>query len=124
MANEQGQPPQGSARRPLLEKVNEDLVSLNETTMKTSTPKTEITSSTRRGFLKTSATMAGTALIGALDVSRFAHAAESSTLKLGLVGWRRTRHGAAGDALTGDPGTKLWPPPTSSRTRSRLPSTH
>ncbi len=68
----------------------------------------ETTSTNRRGFLRTSATVAGTALIGALDVGRFAHAAESSTIKLGLIGCGGRGTGAAGDALTGDPGTKLW----------------
>src|SRR5512136_1729602 len=62
----------------------------------------------RRAFLRTSATVAGTAFIGALDVGRFAHAAETSTLKLGLVGCGGRGTGAAGDALTGDSATKLW----------------
>ncbi len=43
-----------------------------ETTMKTTAPTIETTSTSRRDFLKTSATVAGTALIGALDVARFA----------------------------------------------------
>ena len=47
----------------------------NEITMKTIAPNSETTSTSRRDFLKTSATVAGTALIGALDVGRFAHAA-------------------------------------------------
>ncbi len=68
----------------------------------------ETPSLTRRSFLKTSATAAGTALIGALDVARFAHAADSSTLKLGLIGCGGRGTGAAGDALAGDPGTQLW----------------
>ena len=76
--------------------------------MKTTSPTTETTSTNRRDFLKTSATVAGTALIGALDVGRFAHAAESSTIKLGLVGCGGRGTGAAGDALTADSGTKLW----------------
>src|SRR5512136_242896 len=76
--------------------------------MNTPSSKIGSTSTSRRDFLKTSATVAGTALIGTLDVGRFAHAAESSTLKLGLVGCGGRGTGAAGDALTGDPGTKLW----------------
>jgi len=76
--------------------------------MKISAQKIETTSTSRRGFLKTSATVAGTALIGALDVGRFVHAAESSTIKLGLIGCGGRGTGAAGDALTGDSGTKLW----------------
>ena len=76
--------------------------------MKTSAPKIETISTNRRGFLKTSARVAGTALIGALDVGRFAHAAESSTIKLGLVGCGGRGTGAAGDALKGDSGATLW----------------
>ena len=76
--------------------------------MKTTAQKTETTSTSRRDFLKTSATVGATALIGALDVGRFAHAAESSTIKLGLVGCGGRGTGAAGDALTGDAGTQLW----------------
>jgi myo-inositol 2-dehydrogenase / D-chiro-inositol 1-dehydrogenase len=76
--------------------------------MKTTPQTIETLSTSRRGFLKTSATVAGTALVGALDVARFAHASDSSTLKLGLVGCGGRGTGAAGDALTGDSGTKLW----------------
>jgi len=76
--------------------------------MNTSASKPEATPTSRRGFLRTSAAVTGTALVGVLDVSRFAHAAESSTLKLGLVGCGGRGTGAAGDALTGDVGTTLW----------------
>ncbi len=76
--------------------------------MNATAQKTVSTSATRRQFLKTSAAVAGTAVITALDVSRFAHAAENSTLKLGLIGCGGRGTGAAGDALTGDPGTRLW----------------
>jgi myo-inositol 2-dehydrogenase / D-chiro-inositol 1-dehydrogenase len=76
--------------------------------MKPTSPKIETTPTSRRTFLRTSATLAGTALIGTLDVGRYAHAAENSTLKLGLVGCGGRGTGAAGDALKGDPGTKLW----------------
>ena len=62
----------------------------------------------RRSFLKASVAVTGTALIGALDVSRFAHAAENNTIKLGLIGCGGRGTGAAGDALTGDAGTQLW----------------
>ncbi len=61
----------------------------------------------RRHFLKTSAAVAGTALVGALDVSRYAHAIESGTIRLGLVGCGGRGSGAASDALTGDSNTKL-----------------
>ncbi len=75
--------------------------------MKQSTPKIESTT-TRRSFLKASATVAGGALVGALDVSRFAHAAENNIIKLGLIGCGGRGTGAAGDALTSDAGTQLW----------------
>ncbi len=63
---------------------------------------------TRRTFLKSSTAAVGTALLGTLDVARFAHAQEGSTLKIGLVGCGGRGTGAASDALLGDPGTKLW----------------
>jgi predicted dehydrogenase len=52
--------------------------------------------------------VAGTALVGALDLARFAHASDTSTLKLDLIGCGGRGTGAAGDALTGDANTKLW----------------
>jgi predicted dehydrogenase len=61
----------------------------------------------RRDFLKTSAVVAGGALLGALDVGRFAHAAESNTIKLGFIGCGGRGTGAAGDAMIGNPDTKL-----------------
>ena len=66
------------------------------------------TSTNRRDFLKTSAAVAGTALIGSLDVGRFAHAAEVNTIKLGVVGCGGRGTGAVGDAMHSDAGTKLW----------------
>lgn len=57
----------------------------------------------RRDFLKTSAIVAGSAL----EMSRFAHAAESNTIKLGLIGCGGRGTGAALNALTGDANTKL-----------------
>ncbi|HCL92200.1 MAG TPA: Gfo/Idh/MocA family oxidoreductase [Verrucomicrobiota bacterium] len=76
--------------------------------MKTTAQQNQTRFTSRRGFLKTSATVAGTALIGAIDVGRFAHAAGSDTLKLGLIGCGGRGTGAAGNALTVDAGTKLW----------------
>jgi len=63
---------------------------------------------TRRNFLKNSAAVAGTAALGSLALERGVHAAESNTIKLGLVGCGGRGSGAASDALTGDPNTKLW----------------
>lgn len=57
----------------------------------------------RRDFLKTSAIVAGSVL----EISRFAHAAESNTIKLGLIGCGGRGTGAAGDALTVDANAKL-----------------
>ncbi len=76
--------------------------------MKTTVQDTATIPTNRRDFLRTSAVVAGTAVLGALDVGRFAHAAENNTIKLGLVGCGGRGTGAAGDAMTSDPGTKLW----------------
>jgi len=62
---------------------------------------------TRRDFLKTSAAAAGAAVAGGLAVSRAVHAAGSDILKVGLVGCGGRGSGAAVDALTADPHTKL-----------------
>ncbi len=76
--------------------------------MKTNAHPIQTASTSRRGFLRTSAALAGTAWIGALDPARLAHAAGSSTLKLGLIGCGGRGTGAAGDALASDSGTELW----------------
>lgn len=60
---------------------------------------------TRRAFLKSS-TMAATAL-GALDISRFAHAAGGDIIKVGMIGCGGRNAGAAVQALTADPGARL-----------------
>jgi len=63
---------------------------------------------TRRDFLKTSATVTATlAAMGALDVSRFAHAAGNDTLRIGMIGCGGRNTGAAGQALATDKGVKL-----------------
>ena len=59
----------------------------------------------RRDFLKASA-VAG-ALAGGLSVARSAHAAGSDVLKIGLIGCGGRGSGAAANALTADPNTKL-----------------
>jgi len=61
----------------------------------------------RRNFLKTSAVAAGGALLGSLEPSRFAHAAENHIIKLGLIGCGGRGAGAAADAMTADPHTVL-----------------
>lgn len=59
----------------------------------------------RRSFLKTSA--AATASLGALDISRFAHAASSDIIKVGMIGCGERNAGAGAQALTADPGARL-----------------
>jgi predicted dehydrogenase len=62
----------------------------------------------RRTFVKGSAAAAGAALLGTLKPGRYAHAAGSDVLKLGLIGCGGRGAGAASDALSADPNTKLW----------------
>lgn len=62
---------------------------------------------TRRDFLKTSAALASATAIGTLALDRAVHAAGSDTIRLGLIGCGGRGTGAASDALTADPGTKL-----------------
>jgi predicted dehydrogenase len=86
-----------------------EFIPLSKSTMKTTVPNLDNNTLNRRGFLRTSAAAAaGTALVAGLDVSRFAHAADSATLKLGLIGCGGRGTGAASDALTADAGTQLW----------------
>ena len=61
----------------------------------------------RRDFLKTSAALAGTAVLGELDISRTAHAAGSGTIKIGLIGCGGRGSGAAGNAMNAGPDIKL-----------------
>ncbi len=61
----------------------------------------------RRSFLKTSATAASVAALGGLDLSRSAHAAGSDTLKVGLIGCGGRGSGAAVNCMNGDPSVRL-----------------
>jgi len=61
----------------------------------------------RRTFLKTSTVAASAAALGALDISRTAHAAGSDALKIGMIGCGGRCAGAAVEALTADPGARL-----------------
>ena len=62
---------------------------------------------TRRNFLKTSATATAATALGALEVGRFAHAAGSDTLRVGMIGCGGRNAGAAVQALTADKGARL-----------------
>jgi myo-inositol 2-dehydrogenase/D-chiro-inositol 1-dehydrogenase len=62
---------------------------------------------TRRDFLKVSGVAASAAAIGTLDLSRSAHAAGSDILKIGMIGCGGRNSGAAVNALSADPGTRL-----------------
>ncbi len=72
--------------------------------MKKQTAKHE---TSRREFLKTSATVATALALGSLDVSRFAHAAGSDTIRIGMVGCGGRCTGAAVDAMDADQGVRL-----------------
>mgnify|MGYP000165085734 CR=1 FL=1 len=62
---------------------------------------------TRRNFLKTSATAAATMSVASLSVARFAHAAGSDVLRVGLIGAGGRNTGAGAQALKADKGTRL-----------------
>jgi predicted dehydrogenase len=62
---------------------------------------------TRRDFLKTSAALAGTAVLGELALSRSAHAAGSDAIKVGLIGCGGRGTGAAANALNAGPDIRL-----------------
>jgi predicted dehydrogenase len=62
---------------------------------------------TRRDFLRTSAALAGTAVLGELAISRSAHAAGSDDIKIGLIGCGGRGTGAAMNALNAGPDIRL-----------------
>lgn len=62
---------------------------------------------TRRNFLKTSATAAATVSVASLSVARFAHAAGSDVLRVGLIGAGGRNTGAGAQALKADKGARL-----------------
>ncbi len=67
----------------------------------------EVKGHSRRDFLKRSATAASAVVVGGLAIGRTAHAAGSDTLKIGLIGCGGRGTGAADNAMTADPNTKL-----------------
>jgi len=62
---------------------------------------------TRREFLKASTIAASAAVSGALDISRSVYAAGSDIIRVGMIGCGGRNTGAAAQALTADPGTRL-----------------
>lgn len=63
---------------------------------------------TRREFLRTtSATVAASTSLASLSVARFAHAAGSDVLRVGLIGAGGRNTGAGAQALRADPGARL-----------------
>jgi predicted dehydrogenase len=65
----------------------------------------ELHNSNRREFLRNSA--AASTVLAAMTVPRFAHAAGTDVIRVGLVGSGNRGGGAAVDALTADPQTRL-----------------
>jgi myo-inositol 2-dehydrogenase / D-chiro-inositol 1-dehydrogenase len=61
----------------------------------------------RREFLKSSATITAAATLGGLDIIHSAHAAGSDRLRVGMIGCGGRNTGAAGQALTADKGAQL-----------------
>ncbi len=62
---------------------------------------------TRRSFLKTTATVISTIPIAGLEVARFAHAAGSDIIRVGMIGCGGRNSGAAVQALRADSGARL-----------------
>ena len=62
---------------------------------------------TRRDFLKNSAILASAAVAGSGSIARNAYAAGSDIIKVGMIGCGGRCTGAAGEALTADPGARL-----------------
>ncbi len=63
--------------------------------------------SSRRGFLKTTASLASGAALGSLAVGRSAHAAGDGTIKIGMIGCGGRCSGAAAQSLAAAPEVKL-----------------
>ncbi len=62
---------------------------------------------TRRRFLKRTAALAGGALVSRLTTGEVAYAAGSDIIRVGMIGCGGRNTGAAAQALTADPGTRL-----------------
>ena len=66
-----------------------------------------IPTASRRQFLRTSAATAAAVSLSGLNIGRFAHAAGSAVLRVGMIGCGGRCAGAADQALTADPGAQL-----------------
>lgn len=75
--------------------------------MKTQHDSTSENQTSRRNFLKTSATLTGAALTGALSLERSAHAAGSDVIKIGLIGCGNRGTGAAINAMNAGKDVRL-----------------
>ena len=62
---------------------------------------------TRRKFLKSTAALAGGALASRMTTGEAVHAAGSDIIRVGMIGCGGRNTGAAAQALTADPGTRL-----------------
>jgi len=62
---------------------------------------------TRRGFLRSSAAVAGGALASRLTIGEVAYAAGSDIIRVGMIGCGGRNAGAGAQALTADPGARL-----------------
>ena len=76
--------------------------------MKTQKPQSvETGASSRRAFLKAFTVTASAVALGILDVARFAHAAGSDVIKVGMIGCGGRNSGAVVQALNADPNAQL-----------------
>jgi myo-inositol 2-dehydrogenase/D-chiro-inositol 1-dehydrogenase len=75
--------------------------------MSTSGRFSEAKRTSRRKFLKMSATAVSGAVLSGLAVNRVAHAAGSDAIRIGMVGCGGRCNGAATDAMSVDPGIRL-----------------
>lgn len=68
---------------------------------------TSMPATSRRGFLKSTALATSGIALSQLEIARFAHAAGSDVLRVGMIGCGGRNSGAAVQALTADPGARL-----------------
>jgi predicted dehydrogenase len=71
------------------------------------TPDSPSPTANRRDFLRTSATAVAATTLAGVDLSRFAHAAGSDVIRVGMIGCGGRNTGAGAQALKADKGTRL-----------------